>query len=73
MKSVATLICHLDLSNEYFEYIFHIHLLAVTGVMHEADNARRAEECPKSCHITFADISITACLYKFKTTKCIKL
>ena len=28
---------------------------------------------PKSRQINFADISIIACLYKFKTTKCIKL
>ena len=35
--------------------------------------SRRAEECPKSHQINCADISITECLHKFKTTKCNKL
>ena len=49
-----------------------------TDVLNQEDRvlimfARRAEECPKSRQINCADISITECLHKFKTTKCIKL
>ena len=67
-----------DMKVKNFVYLFQDQRQSTVSVVHIhtlliQDCPRRAEECPKSRQINCADISITECLHKFKTTKCNKL